>query len=138
MIGNSLAAQRLATRLLGFFATAALFLAALGLYGVISYSVTQRTQEIGVRMAIGASPSQMLRMVVGEGLLQVSLGLLLGVGLALAASQLLGGLLFGVTTNAPIAYVMVAALLLSVALAACLAPARRAMRIDPAAAIRGE
>jgi putative ABC transport system permease protein len=138
IVESSVATPRSLAWLLSGFAASGLLLAAIGVFGVLSHAVNQRTQEIGVRMAIGASPSQMLRMVVGEGLLQVSLGLLLGVGLALAASQLLGGLLFGVTTNAPIAYVMVAALLLSVALAACLAPARRAMRIDPATAIRGE
>jgi putative ABC transport system permease protein len=138
IVESSIATPRSLAWLLSGFAASGLLLAAIGVFGVLSHAVNQRTQEIGVRMAIGASPSQMLRMVIGEGLLQVSLGLLLGLGLALATSQLVSGLLFGVTTASPVPYIVVAVLLLSVALVACLAPARRAMRIDPAVAIRGE
>jgi putative ABC transport system permease protein len=107
-------------------------------FGVLSHSVSQRTQEIGVRMAIGASPTQMLRMVIGEGITQVAVGLVLGIGLALAASRLLSGLLYGVSVSTLTPYAMVASVLLVVALVASVAPARRAMRIDPAVAIRGE
>jgi predicted permease len=138
IVESSMATPRSLAWLLSGFAASGLLLAAIGVFGVLSHAVSQRTQEIGVRMAVGATPQQMLRMVVGEGLVQVSFGLLVGLGLALATSQLLGGLLFGVTTGSPVPYVVVAALLVSVVLLACLAPARRAMRIDPAVAIRGE
>lgn len=97
----------------------------------------QRTQEIGVRLAIGASPGQVLRMIFKEGFVQVGVGLGLGVVLAVATSRLLSGLLFGVTVATPTPYV-VAALLFTTAAVACLVPARRAMRIDPANALRGE
>jgi putative ABC transport system permease protein len=138
IVESSVATPRSLAWLLSGFAASGLLLAAIGLFGVLSHAVSQRTQEIGVRMAVGASPGQVLWMVVGEGLMQVSLGLLVGLGLALATAQLLGGLLFGVTTSAPLPYIVVGALLVSVALLACLAPARRAMRVDPAVAIRGE
>jgi putative ABC transport system permease protein len=138
VVDASMATPRSLAWLLSGFAISGLLLAAIGVFGVLSHAVSQRTQEIGVRMAIGASPPQMLRMIVREGMLQVGLGLLLGLGLAWSTSRLLSGLLFGVTTSTLTPYLVVAALLLVVALAACLAPARRAMRIDPALALRGE
>jgi putative ABC transport system permease protein len=101
IVESSVATPRSLAWLLSGFAASGLLLAAIGVFGVLSHAVSQRTREIGVRVAIGASPAQMLRMVIGEGLLQVSLGLLLGLGLALATSQLL---------SAPIPYVVVAAL----------------------------
>jgi predicted permease len=138
VVDASTATPRSLAWLLSGFAVSGLLLAAIGVFGVLSFAVSQRTQEIGVRMAIGASPSQMLGMILSEGLIQVALGLALGVALALATSRLLSGLLFGVTVNTPMPYVLVAGLLIAVAAVACLAPARRAMRIDPAVAIRGE
>jgi putative ABC transport system permease protein len=138
IVDASVATPRSLAWLLSGFAASGLLLAAIGVFGVLSHAVSQRTQEIGVRMAIGASPTQMQRMIVGEGLAQVGLGLVLGIALAVAASRLLSGLLYGVTVSSPAPYAFVAALLLVVAIAACLAPARRAMRVDPAMAIRGE
>jgi putative ABC transport system permease protein len=107
-------------------------------FGVLSHAVSQRTQEIGVRMAIGASPTQMLAMILGEGLAQVVLGIIAGLALAWATSRLLSGLLFGVTTSTPLPYALVAMLLIVVAVIASLAPARRAMRIEPVVALRGD
>jgi putative ABC transport system permease protein len=124
--------------LLSGFALSGLLLAAIGVFGVLSHAVSQRTQEIGVRLAVGASPGQVLGMIITEGLMQVGMGLVVGVGLALGISRLLSGLLFGVTVSAPAPYVVVSVLLLAVAMVACLAPGRRAMQIDPAVALRGE
>jgi predicted permease len=138
MIGNSLAAQRLATRLLGFFAAAALFLAALGLYSVISYSVTQRTQEIGVRMALGAQRGQVLSLVVRQGLKLAGVGVLLGVVLAVVLSRAVEGQLYGVTALDPLTFVSMAAVLLGAAFLASYLPARRATKVDPLQALRYE
>jgi predicted permease len=138
MIGNSLAAQRLATRLLGFFATAALFLAALGLYGVISYSVTQRTQEIGVRMALGAQRGEVVSMVVGQGLKLAGIGVGLGLVLAVICSLAVESQLFGVTALDPLTFVSMAAVLLGAAFLASYLPARRATKVDPLQALRYE
>jgi ABC-type antimicrobial peptide transport system permease subunit len=138
VVDASVATPRSLAWLLSSFAISGLLLAAIGVFGVLSHAVSQRTQEIGVRMAIGASPSHMLGMILREGLLQVGLGLVVGLILAWGTSRLLSGLLFGVTTSTPAPYAMVSVLLLSVAVIACLAPARRAMRIDPAVALRGE
>jgi putative ABC transport system permease protein len=138
MIGDSLAAQRLATRLLGFFATAALFLAALGLYGVISYSVVQRTQEIGVRMALGAQPGEVLALVVGQGLRLAASGVGLGLVLAVICSRAVESQLFGVTALDPLTFVSMAAVLFASALLASYLPARRATKVDPLHALRYE
>jgi predicted permease len=138
VVDASVATPRSLAWLLSAFAMSGLLLAAIGVFGVLSHAVSQRTQEIGVRMALGASPRQMLGLILREGMLQVGLGLLLGLGLAWSTSRLLSGLLFGVTTTTHAPYALVALLLLSVAAIACLAPARRAMRIDPAVALRGE
>ena len=138
VVDASMATPRSLAWLLAGFAVSGLLLAAIGLFGVLSHAVSQRTQEIGVRLAVGASPTRVLNMILKEGLIQVGLGLALGVGLAVATSRLLSGLLFGVTITTPAPYIVVAALLLATAVVACLAPARRAMRIDPATALRGE
>ena len=138
MIGNSLAAQRLATRLLGFFAAAALFLAALGLYGVISYSVMQRTQEIGVRMALGAQRGQVLSLVVSQGLKLAGAGVALGVVLAVVLSRALEGQLYGVAALDPLTFVAMATVLLGAAFLASYLPARRATKVDPLQALRYE
>lgn len=138
VVSASVATPRSLAWLLSGFAASGLLLAAIGVFGVLSHAVSQRTQEIGVRVAVGASPQQVLTMVLREGLAQVGIGLILGMALAAATSRLLSGLLFGVTTAAVLPYVVVSVLLLASALLACFAPARRAMRIDPAVALRGD
>ena len=124
--------------LLGVFAGLALVLACLGVYGVLAYAVAQRTREIGVRMALGAKPSDVTRMVLRSGLRLSGLGLVAGAVLAFALSSLLRSLLFGVTAIAPSIYLATAAVLLFVALAACVIPAQRASRVDPMLALRDE
>jgi ABC-type antimicrobial peptide transport system permease subunit len=123
--------------LLGVFAGLALVLACLGVYGVLAYAVAQRTREIGVRMALGAKPSDVTRMVLRSGLRLSGLGLAAGAVLAFALSSLLRSLLFGVTAIAPSIY-LATAVLLFVALAACVIPAQRASRVDPMLALRDE
>jgi predicted permease len=124
--------------LLSVFAMSALMLAAIGVFGVMSHAVSQRTREIGVRMAIGASPHQMLGAVLGEGLTQVGIGLIAGVALSMVTARLLTGLLFGVTALSVAPYLVVVSMLAVVSVIACLVPARRAMRIDPATALRAD
>jgi putative ABC transport system permease protein len=114
-----------------------LLLAAVGIYGVVAYFVTQRTTEIGLRMALGATPAKVLRLVVGQGMRPVVLGILVGVALAGAASRLLGSLLFGVGTRDPMTFVAVPVVLGLVALVASVVPARRATRVEPAKALQG-
>jgi predicted permease len=138
LIGISLGAQRLAARLLGFFAAAALFLAALGLYGVISYSVLQRTQEIGVRMALGAQRRAVLALVVGQGLRLAGIGIGLGLVLAVICSRFVESQLFGVTALDVPTFVLMAGVLLGAAFLASYLPARRATRVDPLQALRHE
>jgi predicted permease len=124
--------------LLSVFAMSALMLAAIGVFGVMSHAVSQRTREIGVRMAIVASPHQMLGAVLGEGLTQVGIGLIAGVALSMVTARLLTGLLFGVTALSVAPYLVVVSMLAVVSVIACLVPARRAMRIDPATALRAD
>jgi predicted permease len=138
LIDNAVAPRRLITRLLGFFSTLALTLAALGLYGVIAYSVVQRRQEIGIRMAIGAQRSDVLGLVLSGGLKLVTLGVALGLAGAFALTRLLQGLLFGVSAHDPLAFAGNAALLFTVAMAACALPALRATRVDPMATLRAD
>jgi putative ABC transport system permease protein len=138
LIDNAVAPRRLVTNLLGFFSTLALTLAALGLYGVIAYSVTQRTQEIGIRMAIGAQRSDVLRLILRGGLKLVALGIAAGLAGAFALTRLLQSQLFGVTAHDPLVFAGNAALLLAVATAACLLPALRATRVDPMKALRAD
>ena len=138
LVDNAVAPRRLITRLLGFFSTLALTLAALGLYGVIAYSVTQRTQEIGIRMAIGAQRADVLQLILVDGLKLVALGVALGLAGALALTRVLHSLLFGVTAHDPLVFAVNAALLLAVATIACLLPALRATRVDPMVALRSE
>jgi ABC-type antimicrobial peptide transport system permease subunit len=129
--------RRFTTLLLGVFASVALVLAIIGTYGVIAHATAQRTQEIGIRMALGADRRTILRMVLAGGLRIAAAGLALGVFGALALTQVLSGLLFGVSARDPLTFVLVPGALLVVALAACLIPARRAMQVEPAVALRG-
>jgi predicted permease len=124
--------------LLGAFAFIALLLAAVGVYGSISYWVKQRTQEIGIRMALGAQPKNIFALVIGRGMAVIFVGLALGIAGALALTRLISTMLFGVRPEDPITYTAVAVLLAAVALAACYFPARRAMRVDPLVALRYE
>jgi putative ABC transport system permease protein len=134
----SVAQQRFRTFLLGLFAAIALLLAATGIFGVISYSVSRRTHEIGIRVALGASRGAILRMILRETLTLTIVGLAIGVPCALAASHLIGHLLFGVSANDPLTLAAVAFMLAAVAILAGYAPARRAMRVDPLVALRHE
>ena len=137
-IANSAAQPRLNAVLLGVFAAAALLIAAIGIYGVLAYSVTQRTREIGVRMALGATPQGVMRLVVGQGLAVVSIGLGLGLFGGLALGRAVSSLVYGVTVRDPVTFAGVSIVLGAVALAACVLPARRASRVDPIAALRCE
>src|SRR5580658_4525240 len=137
-MGGWLADRRFLLLLVGLFATAALALAAVGIYGVVAYSVTRRTQEIGIRMALGARRGAVLRLVVGEGARLAVLGVGIGIAASFVVTRLLSSLLFGVSATDPITFAGVAVLLSLVALLASYIPARRAMRLDPNAALRYE
>jgi len=129
---------RFETALVGFFAATGLLLSMIGLYGVIAFIANQRTQEIGIRMALGAGRFDILRLVSGEGVRLIALGGLIGLGLALGISRLFKSLLFSISPYDPMTFIAVALLLLLVALAATLIPARVAMNIEPVAALRSE
>jgi ABC-type antimicrobial peptide transport system permease subunit len=124
--------------LLGIFAGLALVLSCIGIYGVISYVVGQRTHEIGVRMALGAQRGDVMRLVLGEGARMALLGVITGIGGAFGLTRLMASQLFGVTAQDPLTFVSVATLLALVALLACYLPARRAMCVDPVMALRCE
>jgi putative ABC transport system permease protein len=120
------------------FAAVALLLAMAGVYGVMAYTVSQRVPEIGVRMALGATPGDILRMIVGQGAKLAGIGLGIGIALALGASRLLQGLLFGVTPRDPAILAAVMVLVAVAALCACYIPGRRALRVEPMVALRAE
>ena len=138
LIATSLAQPRFSALLLGLFAMIALLLAAVGLYGVISYAASQRTREIGVRMALGAEPRDILRLVVGQGLRMTALGLAIGLAGAFAVTRFLSGLLFDVTPLDAASFAGLPLLLAAIAMAACWIPARRAARVDPLISLRDE
>ena len=140
IISGSLATRRFTMELLGIFALLALMLASVGVYGVMSYLVGQRTREIGIRMALGAQARDIMRTVLGQGVGMALLGVALGVLAALGLTQLLArnSLLFGVSATDPLTFIAVSAILVLVALLACYLPARRAMRVDPLTALRYE
>jgi predicted permease len=136
VVSNSFAARRLSMLLLAVFASLALVLACVGIYGVISYLVGQRTHEIGVRVALGAQQSDVLKLVLGHGAKMALLGVAVGLLAALALTRLMSNQLFGVSPHDPLTFAAVATLLMLVALAACYLPARRATRVDPIIALR--
>jgi putative ABC transport system permease protein len=138
VVKRSMANRRFSLELLGVFAVVAMLLAAIGIYGVMSYSFSQRTHEVGVRVALGAQRLDILRMAVGEGMFVVAIGLVLGLAGTLAVTRVFQSMLFGVNATDPVTLIVVAAILAAVALLACYIPARRATRVDPLTALRVE
>jgi len=135
---RALAGRRFSLSLIAVFSIVALTLATLGVYGLISYLVAERTREIGVRLALGAEPGDVLRLVLGRSVVLAAAGIALGLAVALASSRVLEGMLFGVTSTDPVAYGLVVALTLTVVVLASYVPVRRALRIAPANALRAE
>jgi putative ABC transport system permease protein len=133
-----LATRQLPAVLLGLFAALALTLAMVGIYGVISYSVSQRTNEIGIRMALGAERSDVLCLIIGQGMIPVGAGLIVGLCIAIALSRTLSGVLYGIKPTDPLTFGAVSLVLIIISLMACAAPARRAIRVDPLVALRYE
>jgi putative ABC transport system permease protein len=138
LVETSLSQRRFAMLLMAIFAGLAMALAMVGIYGVLSYSVTQATQEIGIRLALGAQPSDVMRMVLRYGGLLISVGVVVGVGAAMLAGRLLATQLFEIRPTDPATYAAVAGALALTGFAACLVPAWRAMRVDPIVALRNE
>ncbi len=138
VVAESVSRQRFSMTLLAIFAGLGLALAAVGIYGVVSYAVSQRTREFGVRMALGASPRTLLRLVLGHGLKLGALGVGIGALAAFAITRLMSSMLFGVTATDPATFAAISALLVGVVLAACSVPALRAARVDPTVAMRNE
>jgi putative ABC transport system permease protein len=137
-VSASLAERRFSMEMVGLFALTALVLAALGIYGVIAYTVSERTREIGIRIALGADRPTILGMIFNQGAMLTAAGAVVGIACALAVSHLMAGVLYGVTPTDPPTFVGVSAVLIAVALVACYLPARRAIRVDPLTALRQE
>jgi len=137
-LSENLGSWRFYMRLYGLFAGLAVILAAVGIYGVISYSVGRRTHEFGIRMALGAQRGEVLKMVLREGFVLAGVGLVIGVAAALGLTRLIANRLYGIEANDPLTYAAVALTLTLVAMAACAVPARRAAKVDPMVALRYE
>ena len=138
VVATAVSRERFQTLLLALFATLALVLACVGLYGVISYAVVQRTHEIGVRMALGARSGHVLRLVINQGMALTLIGLVLGVAISFAVTRVMSEMLFGVTATDPLTFVGVPIVLGVIAFLACYIPARRATKVDPLVALRYE
>jgi putative ABC transport system permease protein len=135
LVSESIALRRFSMLLLGLFAVLALILAAIGIYGVIAQSVSQRTHEIGIRMALGAQARDVLKLVIGQGMSLTLIGIVVGLAGAFALTRLLASLLFGVGTTDPMTFLWIPVLLAAVSFLACYLPARRAARLDPIKAL---
>jgi predicted permease len=138
LLESSLGQRRLSMLLLGAFSAIALLLASIGIYGVLSYSVSQRARELGIRMALGAARGRVLRLVIGQGMALAVIGILIGLAAAFGLTRLLGTQLYSVTPTDPTTFALVSFLLASIALVATIIPALRATRVDPVVALREE
>ena len=134
----SLGSRRFNVILIGFFGVTALLLAAAGVFGVMAYAVSRRTREFGVRVALGATSGDVLRMVLGQGMRTILLGVAIGIGGSFALTRAVSSLLFGVTATDPVTFAAVTLTLIAVALLACYIPARRATKVNPIVALRDE